>query len=97
MSDLGNTYLSLGTTYKFFMPWFVPRNQKDTVYRGTWLSRLFGRKRRDVHDPYMDFRFKGIFCHKNSNSFKLKFYFFLVKNLENTNLTNLVKSSGVDF
>ena len=39
----------LGSTNKFFMPWLVPRNQKDTVYAPTVFGKL-GRKRRDNGD-----------------------------------------------
>ena len=53
MSIFGfDTHLNLGSTNKFFMPWLVPRNQKDTVYRSNWLARLFygKRKRRAIQN-----------------------------------------------
>ena len=37
----------LGSTNKFFMPWLVPRNQKDTVHAPTIFGKL-GRKRREI-------------------------------------------------
>ena len=37
----------LGSTNKFFMPWLVPRNQKDTVHAPTVFGKL-GRKRREI-------------------------------------------------
>ena len=48
--DLLNLHFNLGRTYDFFKPWLVPRNQKDTVYQGSALSRFFGRRRREVKD-----------------------------------------------
>ena len=39
----------LGSTNKFFMPWLVPRNQKDTVYAPSIFGKLStGRKRREI-------------------------------------------------
>ena len=61
MADLLGTYLNLGSTNKFFMPWLVPRNQKDTVYQATWLSRFFGkRRRRDVRNLASDTEIEGM-------------------------------------
>ena len=37
----------LGSTNKFFMPWLVPRNQKDTVHAPNIFGKL-GRKRREL-------------------------------------------------
>ena len=39
-------YANLGGTNKFFMPWLNPRNGRTSVFEGSWLSRLFGRRRR---------------------------------------------------
>ena len=41
----------LGSTNKFFMPWLVPRNQKDTVYAPSIFGKLAnGRRRRDIEN-----------------------------------------------
>ena len=39
----------LGNTNKFFMPWLVPRNQKDTVHAPNIFGKFAsGRRRREV-------------------------------------------------
>ena len=38
----------LGSTNKFFMPWLVPRNQKDTVHAPTIFGKFTGRKKRGI-------------------------------------------------
>ena len=41
----------LGSTGKFFMPWFIPRNDNQSVFQPSVLNKLqTGRKRRDVGD-----------------------------------------------
>ena len=45
----------LGSTGKFFMPWFIPRNDNNAVFQPNVLNKLqTGRKRRDLGDPLMD-------------------------------------------
>lgn len=44
----------LGSTNKFFMPWLIPRNQKDTVYAPSIFGKLSnGRKRRDIENEVL--------------------------------------------
>ena len=44
-------YANLGDTNKFFMPWLNPRNGRNSVFTGSFLSRLFGkRKRRSLNN-----------------------------------------------
>ena len=39
----------LGSTNKFFMPWLVPRNQKDTLHAPSIFGKLAnGRRRREI-------------------------------------------------
>ena len=59
-SDLFNLYWNLGRTFNFFRPWFVPRNQKDTVHRGSALSTFFGRRRREIENGEMELIIKGM-------------------------------------
>ena len=59
MADLFNTYLNIGDTNKFFMPWFIPRQNRHSVFQSTFLSRLFGRKRRDIADEDIEFEING--------------------------------------
>ena len=58
-SDLFNLYWNLGRTFNFFRPWFVPRNQKDTVHRGSALSTFFGRRRREIEIGEMELIIEG--------------------------------------
>ncbi len=47
----GTTSAVLGSTNKFFIPWLIPRNNRDSVYAPNLLGKLVGatgRKRRDV-------------------------------------------------
>jgi hypothetical protein len=39
-------YANLGDTRKLFMPWLNPRNGRNSVFTSSWLSRLFGRRKR---------------------------------------------------
>ena len=59
MADLFNTYLNIGDTNKFFMPWFIPRQNRHSVFQSTFLSRLFGRRRRDIADEDIEFEING--------------------------------------
>ena len=59
-SDLFNMYWNLGRTFNFFRPWFVPRNQKDTVYRGSALSTFFGRRRREIEHGEIELIIEGM-------------------------------------
>jgi len=41
--------LVLGSTGKFFMPWFIPRNNNNAVFGPTFLDKISsGRRKRDV-------------------------------------------------
>ena len=60
MADLFNTYLNIGDTNKFFMPWFIPRQNRHSVFQSTFLSRLFGRRRRDIADEDIEFEINGM-------------------------------------
>ena len=62
MADLFNTYLNIGDTNKFFMPWFIPRQNRHSVFQSTFLSRLFGRRRRDIADEDIEFEINGKYC-----------------------------------
>ena len=62
MADLFNTYLNIGDTNKFFMPWFIPRQNRHSVFQSTFLSRLFGRRRRDIRDEDIEFEINGKKC-----------------------------------
>ena len=59
MADLFNTYLNIGDTNKFFMPWFIPRQNRHSVFQSTFLSRLFGRRRRAIADEDIEFEING--------------------------------------
>ena len=59
MADLFNTYLNIGDTNKFFMPWFIPRQNRHSVFQSTFLSRLFGRRRRDIRAEDIEFEING--------------------------------------
>ena len=39
-------YANLGDTQKLFMPWLNQRNGRNSVFTSSWLSRLFGRRKR---------------------------------------------------
>ena len=41
----------LGSTNKFFIPWLIPRNDRNSVYAPNLLSKLFnGRRKRDLNE-----------------------------------------------
>ena len=49
---MGNTGLTanLGSTNKFFMPWLIPRNDSNSVFRPNFFGKLAGRTKRDEYN-----------------------------------------------
>lgn len=47
----------LGDTNKFFMPWLIPRNDRDSIYRPNILGKLVGRTKRE--DPFVNGHHSG--------------------------------------
>jgi len=49
---MGNTGLTanLGSTNKFFMPWLIPRNDRNSVFRPNFFGKLAGRTKRDEYN-----------------------------------------------
>ena len=37
----------LGSTNKFFMPWLIPRNDRNSVYQANLFGKLAGRTKRN--------------------------------------------------
>ena len=37
----------LGDTNKFFLPWLIPRNDRNSIFRPNILGKLVGRTKRD--------------------------------------------------
>ena len=49
---MGNAGLTanLGSTNKFFMPWLIPRNDRNSVFRPNFFGKLAGRTKRDEYN-----------------------------------------------
>ena len=49
---MGNyqTTALLGDTNKFFIPWLIPRNDRNSIFRPNILGKLVGRTKRDYDD-----------------------------------------------
>jgi hypothetical protein len=54
-----NTSANLGDTNHFFVPWLIPRNNRNSVYVPNFLGKLAGRTGRSV--PELDNEIKGNF------------------------------------
>ena len=38
---------NLGDTNKFFMPWLIPRNDRNSIFRPNFFGKLAGRTKRE--------------------------------------------------
>ena len=46
MGNYFSATANLGDTNKFFMPWLIPRNDRNSIYRPNFFGKLAGRTKR---------------------------------------------------